>query len=122
MLDCAGAWFDKPRDQAAAAAQLAALAGKTHSLETAVCVARDGARLWHHNERARMTMRPLDGAFIAAYLDAVGDRALQSVGVYQLEGLGVQLFSRIDGDFFTILGLPLLPLLDFLRAHGVLVK
>ena len=83
---------------------------------------RDGTRLWHHIEEARLVVRPLSDAFIADYLDAVGEAALTSVGAYQLEGLGAQLFSRIEGDYFTILGLPLLPLLDFLRNHGVVAR
>ncbi len=122
ILDCDGAWFDKPPDRARAAADLRALSGKRHSLATAVCVVRDGARLWHHRESARLTMRPLGDAFIEAYLDAVGVDALASVGAYQLEGLGAQLFSRVEGDYFTILGLPLLPLLEFLRNHGVVAR
>jgi septum formation protein len=119
MLDCDGVWYDKPVDRAAAAANLRALRGKTHELIAAVTVLRDGARLWQHVGRARLTMRPFTDGFIDAYLDALGDAALQSVGAYQLEGLGVQLFSHIDGDHFTILGLPLMPLLDFLRQHRV---
>ncbi len=122
ILDCDGAWFDKPPDRARAAADLRALSGKRHSLATAVCVVRDGVRLWHHRESARLTMRPLGDAFIDAYLDAVGTDALVSVGAYQLEGLGAQLFSRVEGDYFTILGLPLLPLLEFLRNHGVVAR
>jgi septum formation protein len=119
MLDCDGVWFDKPADRAAAATNLRALRGKTHALVGAVVVMRDGRRLWQHVERSRLTMRRFDDAFVATYLDAVGAPALQSVGAYQLEGLGVQLFSHIDGDYFAILGLPLLPLLDCLRRHGI---
>lgn len=122
ILDCDGAWFDKPPDRPRAAADLRALSGKRHSLATAVCVVRDGLRLWHHRESARLTMRPLGDAFIEAYLDAIGETALTSVGAYQLEGLGAQLFSRVEGDYFTILGLPLLPLLEFLRNHGVVAR
>ena len=96
------------------------LAGRTHELVSCACVVRDGARLWHHRDRARLTMRPLSQDFIASYLTAVGEGALASVGAYQLEGLGAQLFGRVEGDYFTILGLPLLPLLDFLRNNGVL--
>jgi septum formation protein len=119
MLECDGAWFDKPEDRAQAGANLRALRGKTHELVAAVTVLRDGASLWRYVGRARLTMRPFTDDFIDAYLDAVGDAALQSVGAYQLEGLGVQLFSHVDGDHFTILGLPLLPLLDFLRQQRI---
>lgn len=119
MLECDGRWFDKAADRAEAAANLRALSGKPHRLISAVCLLRDGVRLWHHVAEARLTMRPLSDDFIAAYLDAVGEAALDSVGAYQLEGLGAQLFSRVEGDHFTILGLPLLPLLDFLRNHRV---
>lgn len=120
VLDCQGQWFDKPADRAAARTQLLALRGKMHELVSCVCVLRDGERLWHHIGRARLTIRPFTEAFLDDYLDQVGDAALQSVGAYQLEGCGAQLFSRIDGDYFTILGMPLLPLLDFLRNHGVI--
>ena len=119
MLECEGAWFDKPATLSEAAEHLAALAGRSHTLVCCACVVRDGVRLWHHVDRARLTMRPLDPAFIANYLAQVGEAALASVGAYQLEGRGAQLFSKIEGDYFTILGLPLLPLLDFLRQHGV---
>lgn len=119
VLDCQGKWFDKPADRSAARAQLLELRGKMHELISCVCVLRDGQRLWHHIGRARLTVRPFSGAFLDDYLDQTGAAVLQSVGAYQLEGLGAQLFSRVDGDYFTILGLPLLPLLDFLRNHGV---
>ena len=119
MLECDGAWFDKPVDREAASRQLAALGGKTHRLISAVIAYRDGQRLWHAVDTAKLTVRPLSPSFIESYLDAVGDRALSSVGGYQIEGPGIQLFTRIEGDHFTILGMPLLPLLDFLRIHGV---
>ena len=119
MLECDGAWFDKPADRAGAAAHLRALRGKTHALVGAVVLAQGGRILWRHVERARLTMRSFDDAFIDRYLDAVGDPVLQSVGAYQLEALGVHLFSHIDGDHYMILGLPLLPLLDILRQHKV---
>lgn len=122
MLECDGEWFDKPADRAAAAQTLRSLSGRPHRLISAVCVVRDGERLWHHTEHATLFVRPLSGDFIEAYLDAAGDAALSSVGAYQLEGLGAQLFARIDGDYFAILGLPLLPLLDFLRGRGVLLR
>ncbi len=80
---------------------------------------RGGERLWHHVGRARLTVRPFSEAFLDDYLDQAGGAVLGSVGGYQLEGLGAQLFSRVEGDYFTILGMPLLPLLDFLRNHGV---
>lgn len=120
MLDCDGRWFDKPGDRADAAEQLRALSGRTHELLTAVCLLRDERRIWHHNAQARLTMRPLSEPFIAAYLDAVGEVALHGVGAYQIEGRGAQLFTRIEGDGFAIQGLPLLPLLEMLRQHGVL--
>lgn len=119
ILDCSGAWFDKPADRAAAEASLRALSGRAHTLVSAVCVVRDGTRLWHGVGQATLHMRTLEPDFIAAYLDAAGPEVLSSVGVYQLEGLGAHLFTRIEGDYFTILGLPLLPLLSFLREHGV---
>ncbi len=122
MLDCGGVWLDKPQSPAEAAEHLAFLSGKTHRLLASVCVLRAGSRLWHHNESAALTMRDLGEGFIEGYLEKVGDLALQSVGAYQLEGLGAQLFSRIEGDYFTILGLPLLPLLDFLRNHQVVPR
>ena len=120
MLDCEGVWYDKPADRAAARDQLLALRGRTHTLTSTAVVMRDGERLWHATDRARLTMRPFSHVFLEAYLDAAGDAVLSSVGGYQLEGRGVQLFSRVEGDHFTVLGLPLLPLLGFLRDHGVL--
>ncbi len=122
ILDCDGRWFDKPGDRATAAAHLHALSGKRHTLATSVCVMRGGHRLWHHNEAAHLTMRPFGDAFIAGYLAAAGDEVLGAVGAYRLEDLGAQLFARIEGDFFTILGLPLLPVLENLRGHGVLPR
>ncbi|AIB13095.1 septum formation protein Maf [Azospirillum argentinense] len=122
MLECEGRWFDKPADRDAARAQLQDLRGKTHRLVSCAVVIRDGERLWHHVDRARLTMRPFSDAFLDSYLNAAGDDVLGSVGAYHLEGLGAQLFHRVDGDFFTILGLPLLPLLGFLRVHGVIAE
>ena len=119
ILECEGRWFDKPPDRAGAAAHLRALGGKTHTLATAACVVRDGIRIWHHREAPRLTMRPLDEAFIESYLEAAGPEVLETVGAYRLEGLGAQLFTKVSGGYFTILGLPLLPLLGFLREHGV---
>jgi len=120
MLDCNGVWFEKPVDRDHAQATLTALSGKTHRLVTAVVVARGGTRIWHAMDSVTMRMRPLSPAFIDRYLDAMGDEVSSSVGAYQLEGLGAQLFTGVEGDYFTVLGLPLLPLLDYLRTHGVL--
>lgn len=118
-LACEGRLFDKPETLAAARTQLLALAGRTHELCSSVVVARDGTRLWHHGEQARLTMRAFTGTFVDAYLARAGEAVTTSVGAYQLEGLGAHLFSRIAGDYFTILGLPLLPLLSFLADHGI---
>ncbi len=112
--------FSKPAGRAQAAEQLRALAGRVHELHSAVAVARDGKILFADISVARMAMRPLDEAGIDAYLDAAGEAVTSSVGAYQLEGLGVHLFERIEGDHFTILGLPLLPLLAFLRSERLL--
>ncbi len=120
LLVCDGAWFDKPEDMAGAAEHLRALSGRAHVLETATVAWRGGRQVWQHLERPRLTMRPLSEAFIAAYLALDGEAVLGSVGAYRLEGPGVQLFDRIEGEHSAILGLPLLPLLGFLRQHGVL--
>ena len=112
--------FSKPADRAQAAEQLRALAGGSHELYAAVAVARDGKILFETLSIARMTMRRLSEAEIDAYLDEAGEAVVTSVGAYQLEGLGVHLFERIAGDHFTILGLPLLPLLAFLRSERLL--
>jgi septum formation protein len=120
LLECDGAWFDKPADRSAARRQLLALRGRGHSLHSAAVAVRDGGRVWHHVGTARLAMRAFSEAFLDGYLERAGDAVLGSVGAYQLEGLGAQLFARVEGDWFTILGLPLLPLLDFLRDHRVL--
>jgi septum formation protein len=112
--------FSKPAGRVQAAEQLRALAGNRHELHSAVAVARDGKILFETVSIAGMTMRPLTGAEIEAYLNAAGEAVTSSVGAYQLEGLGVHLFERIEGDHFTILGLPLLPLLAFLRSERLL--
>ena len=112
--------FSKPAGRAQAAEQLQSLAGNSHELHSAVAVARDGRIVFETVAIARMTMRPLREAEIDAYLDEAGEAVTTSVGAYQLEGLGIHLFERIEGDHFTILGLPLLPLLAFLRDQGLL--
>jgi septum formation protein len=112
--------FSKPSGRAQAAEQLRLLAGNSHALHSAVAVARDGKIVFSDVSIARMTMRQLSENEIAGYLDAAGEAVTTSVGAYQLEGLGVHLFERIEGDHFTILGLPLLPLLAFLRRERLL--
>ena len=122
ILDLDGAWFDKPADQAGARDHLRALRGKRHRLVSAAVLVRDGTRIWAHANAARLTMRSFSDAFLDDYLAVVGDLGTASVGAYQIEGLGVQLFSRIDGDPFTIIGMPLIPVLDMLREHGVVAS
>jgi septum formation protein len=113
-----GLRFSKPADRAAAAEQLRALRGRTHELHSALALVRDGEVLFECVDTARLTMRGFSDQFLADYLAMAGDAALMSVGGYQLEGIGVHLFERVEGDYFTILGLPLLPLLAFLRENG----
>jgi septum formation protein len=110
--------FGKPANREAAAAQLHALRGRSHELHSALVLVRDGAMLFNCVDSARLTMRKFSDRFLDDYLDMVGKAALASVGAYQLEGLGIHLFERVAGDYFTILGLPLLPLLVFLRQNG----
>ena len=112
--------FSKPADRAAAAAQLRALRGQTHALHSALSVVCDGEVLFAYADAARLTMRAFSDEFLENYLDAAGSAVIASVGGYQLEGLGIQLFERIEGDYFSILGLPLLPLLNFLRQQSYL--
>ena len=112
--------FNKPDGRAAAAEQLRILASQTHELHSAIAVALDGKIAFEAVAVARMSMRPLSGEEIRLYLDEAGEAVTTSVGAYQLEGLGVHLFERIDGDHFTILGLPLFPLLDFLRRERLI--
>ncbi|WP_439528076.1 Maf family protein [Pannonibacter sp.] len=118
VLGLGNARFTKPADMDAARRQLLDLSGKTHELHSAVVLARGGEVLWRHVSTARLTMRALSPAEIGKYLALAGDAVLSSVGCYQLENVGVRLFERIEGDYFTILGLPLLPLLGELRALG----
>lgn len=118
-LACKGLLYDKPPTMADARTQLLALRGRTHELFSSVVVARAGARIWHWGESARLTMRPFSESFLEAYLARAGDTVTSSVGAYRLESIGAHLFTRIEGDYFTILGLPLLPLLSFLSNHGI---
>jgi septum formation protein len=110
--------LDKPASRAEARAQLIDLRGREHTLLSAAVIARDGQPLWRHVGRADLTMRAFSDSFLDRYLDAEGDLVLQSVGAYRIEGRGAQLFSRVRGDLFTIMGLPLIETLDFLRLHG----
>ncbi|PWJ91372.1 septum formation protein [Mesorhizobium loti] len=112
--------FHKPADREGARRHLLALSGKTHQLNSAAVLVRDGKVLWRHVGIASMTMRKLDPAFIGRHLARVGAKALSSVGAYQIEGEGIQLFDKIEGDHFTIVGLPLLPLLAELRTLGAI--
>ena len=120
ILHCGGMWFDKPGRLGEARTQLEALRGRTHELFTAVCVVQGRDRVWHAESLAKLTMRQFSDAFLDDYLDTEGDAILGSVGAYRLEGKGIQLFTNIEGDYFAILGLPLLGLLGFLRARGAL--
>ena len=120
LLVCGDTWFDKPVDLADARAHLQALRGRSHTLVTAMVCHRDGQRIWHHLAKPRMTMRPFSDAFLERYLEAEAAALTSTVGAYRLEGLGVQLFDRVEGEHSAILGLPLLPLLGFLRQQGVL--
>ena len=112
--------LDKPRDLAEAKSHLLRLSGKSHTLETAIVVCEEGRPVWRHLARPKLTMRPLSAEFIDDYVERCGSALLTTVGAYQLEGYGAQLFSRIEGDYFSILGLPLLPLLDYLRIRKVM--
>lgn len=122
LLVCEGRWFDKPVSVQAAHGHLQALRGKTHELVTATVCWRHGARIWQHVATPRMTMREFSDAFLEDYLAIEGERVMSSVGAYRLEGMGMHLFSKIEGEHAAILGLPMLPLLDFLRGHGVLAR
>ena len=118
VLDLDGERFVKPDGREAAKRQLGRLAGRTHRLRSGIALAQGGGIVWRHLSTATLSMRPLDEAALDRYLDRAGDAVTRSVGAYQLEGVGIQLFEAIDGDYFTILGLPLLPLLAALRARG----
>jgi septum formation protein len=122
LLDCGGDWFGKPADIDAARAQLRALRGRTHSLVTAVLCQRGDQRLWHAVATPRLTMRNFSDAVLEAYLEVDRAHVTATVGAYRIEGPGIQLFETVTGDHTAILGLPLLPLLGFLRQHGVLAS
>lgn len=121
ILVCGGVWYDKPISLEAARQQLTELRGKTHTLVTAVVCRRGGQRVFRHVEKPVLRMRAFTGPFLTAYLAAEGERVLTSVGAYRLEGLGVHLFESVDGEHSAILGLPMPPLLGFLRQCGALV-
>ncbi len=120
MLECDGRWYDKPHGLADVRAHLQTLRGRRHTLVTSAVVVQNGARLWQHSDTADLVMRSFSDAFLDEYIAAAGEDALTSVGGYRLEGLGAQLFESVRGDYFTILGLPLLPLLDFFRTRGAI--
>lgn len=122
VLELDGTVFDKPRDLAQARTQLSALRGKTHELHSALACARGGEIIWRCARTARLTMRSFSQAFLDSYLARMDVEATRSVGAYQLEGEGIQLFEKVEGDYFSILGLPLLPLLALLRERGELAS
>ena len=121
VLSLDGRRFSKATDRATARAQLRALAGRSHELHSAIAFVQDATVLFEHASTARLRMRAFSDEFLESYLDAAGAAATESVGAYQLEGLGVQLFESVDGDYFTVLGLPLLAAMDFLRRRGCLL-
>jgi len=122
MLECEGVWYDKPESREGARQQLLALRGNTHQLITAAVIAHEGRIIWRHTEIAQMTMRDFSDEFLATYLDKAGDALTSSVGAYQVEGIGVQLFAKMEGDYYSILGLPVVQLLVGLREAGALPK
>lgn len=115
-----GEMLDKPASRGEAVAHLRRLRNSRHELLSAAAIVLDGETLWHHAGRASLQMRNISDGFIENYLDQIGAKATESVGAYQLEGIGAQLFEHVEGDYFTILGLPLLEVLSFLRQRGVL--
>lgn len=122
VLVADGTVFDKPADMAEARDQLLRLRGRSHQLLSAAVICQGGQAVWRHVGTARLTMRPFTEAFLDGYLAQAGEAVLGSVGGYQIEGRGAQLFARVEGDWFSVLGLPMLEILGFLRARGVLVE
>ncbi|NKB20354.1 MAG: septum formation protein Maf [Alphaproteobacteria bacterium] len=122
ILECGNNIYSKPVDVAAAKDQLSALRGKDHELISSVVVYRNNQRLWHHTDRALLRMRVFSDEFLDSYVSELGAELFQGPGSYRIEGQGIQLFSKITGDHFTILGLPLLPLLDYLRLQGAIAE
>ena len=120
VLQCGDRRYDKPIDRADALSQLKSLRGRRHELVSCAVVVKDGLRTWHAIDRARLEIRDASDDFLESYLDAIGADALNGPGAYRIEGLGSQLFSRIEGSHFTVMGLPLLQLLEYLRQTGVL--
>ena len=121
MLACEGVWYDKPEDIESARGHLKSLRGKTHQLVSATVILFGKRCVWRYVDTSNLTMREFSDDFIEIYLNQVGEKLYRSVGAYQLEGLGAQLFSGIEGDYFSILGLPLLPMMEFLRANKLLI-
>ena len=119
-LVCEGRILDKPPTPCAAREQLEFLSGKIHELHTALCITRRGQITWNHVERASLKMRPLSKEFLSYYIRQMGTQVTATVGGYQIEGLGIQLLEYVRGDHFTILGMPLLPLLAYLRTTGLM--
>ncbi|MFO1079014.1 MAG: Maf family protein [Reyranellaceae bacterium] len=122
ILDLDGRWFGKAGSRDEARTNLMALRGRMHRLPTAAVAFRGGRRIWHHVAAPRLWVREFSEGFLEQYLDDAGEATLETCGGYELEGLGGQLMARVDGDVFTVLGLPLLPVLQFLRDQGVLVR
>jgi septum formation protein len=122
ILECDNKIYSKPVNLAAAKEQLKTLRGKDHTLISSVVVFRNGQRLWHNTDRALLRMREFSNDFLDDYVTELGEELLEGPGCYKVEGRGIQLFSRITGDHFTILGLPLLPLLDYLRLQGAVAE
>ena len=121
ILECEGQIYDKPVGENGVRSHLRSLRGRVHRLVSAVCVAEGGAIAWSHTAVAMMTMRDFDDIYLEHYIQQAGPEVQASVGAYRLEDIGIQLFERIEGDYFTILGLPLMPLLAFLRQRGILL-